>query len=86
MFPEYQSLELEVEGRSLKGFCLRISDEFYETYAVVLEGYQSFSIWLDASKERWCASKYANIEPTVLEKIMFMLPGLDSFVSLSPKS
>ncbi|RYE21577.1 MAG: hypothetical protein EOP51_15300 [Sphingobacteriales bacterium] len=70
MKDNYVSLMVDVDGQSLKGFCLRITDEFYETYAVILDGCQSFSIWLDDTKKSWQASKYANVSPQLMERII----------------
>lgn len=69
MLSNYLKLQFDVEGRPVKGFCMQIHDDFHETYAVVLDGYHSFCIWLDGTSH-WCASKHTSIEPGVLERII----------------
>lgn len=69
MLSNYLKLQFDVEGRPVKGFCMQIQDDFHETYAVVLDGYHSFCIWLDATSQ-WCASKHTSIAPKVLERII----------------
>ena len=52
---------------------MRIQDDFHETYAVVLDGYHSFCIWLDTRSEKWCASKNVAIEPDAIDEIIHRL-------------
>ncbi len=73
MLDKYLPLNFDLDGQSVKGFCMRINDEFFETYAVILEGYESFSVWIDESKKCWKSSKYVSIEPKILERIYFSL-------------
>ncbi|NTE01258.1 hypothetical protein G6M26_02120 [Agrobacterium tumefaciens] len=49
---------------------MRIQDDFHETYAVVLDGYHSFCIWLDNKSEKWCASKNVAIDPDAIDEII----------------
>ncbi|MGN8056541.1 hypothetical protein ACTJKN_09730 [Pedobacter sp. 22163] len=49
---------------------MRIQDDFHETYAVVLDGYHSFCIWLDNKTETWCASKNVAIDPDAIDEII----------------
>lgn len=73
MSQDHVNISIDLGERTLTGFCMRINDEFYETYAVIIDGYQSFSIWLDNSKKSWNASKYANIEPEILNNLLISL-------------
>ncbi|WP_316736924.1 hypothetical protein [Pedobacter aquatilis] len=57
---------------------MRIQDDFHETYAVVLDGYHSFCIWLDNKSEKWCASKNIAIEADALDEII-------SRISITPQ-
>lgn len=70
MLTDYSTLQFNVRGKIFKGFCMRIQDDFHETYAVVLDGYHSFCIWLDRKSSRWCASKNAVIDPDALDEII----------------
>ncbi|WP_421939415.1 hypothetical protein [Pedobacter sp.] len=49
---------------------MRIQDDFHETYAVVLDGYHSFCIWMDNKSSKWRASKNAAIDPDALDEII----------------
>lgn len=70
MLSNYVNFDFDVQGKPVKGFCMRIHDDFHETYAVVMDGYHSFCVWLDESSSTWKSSKYVNVEPGVLEKII----------------
>ncbi|RZM00109.1 MAG: hypothetical protein EOO88_58990 [Pedobacter sp.] len=72
MLSNYLNLQFDVNGKSVKGFCMRIQDDFHETYAVVLDGYHSFCVWIDNSST-WKSSKYTNVEPGVLDSIISYL-------------
>lgn len=67
------SLHFEISGKTFSGFCLRINDQFHETYAVVLEGYQSFCIWSDGSKSNWYKSRNARVGTDVINSIILFL-------------
>jgi len=69
MLSNYLNFDFDVKGKHVKGFCMRIQDDFHETYAVIVEGCHSFCVWLD-SNSTWRTSKYTNIEPSVLENIL----------------
>jgi len=69
MLSNYLNLQFDVNGKPVKGFCMRIQDDFHETYAVVLDGYHSFCVWIDNSST-WKSSKYTNVEPGVLDRII----------------
>ncbi|MES2419140.1 MAG: hypothetical protein V4541_13215 [Bacteroidota bacterium] len=49
---------------------MRIQDDFHLTYAVVFEDCHSFCVWLDEKTAKWCYSKYASIDPVVLDHII----------------
>ncbi len=70
MLSNYVNFDFDVQGKPVKGFCMKIHDDFHETYAVVMDGYHSFCVWLDESSSTWKSSKYVNVEPGVLEKII----------------
>lgn len=72
MLSNYLNFQLDVQGKPVKGFCMQIQDDFHETYAVILDGYHSFCIWLDSSST-WHSSKHTRVEPTVLEQIISKL-------------
>lgn len=69
MLSNYLNFQFDVQGKPVKGFCMRIQDDFHETYAVVLDGYHSFCVWLDSSST-WRSSKYTSVEPGILEQII----------------
>ncbi len=75
MLGNYLNFEFEVKGKHVTGFCMRIEDDFHETYAVIMEGYHSFCVWMD-SNSTWKTSKYTNIEPSVLENILNRLSSI----------
>lgn len=70
MLNEYLNLQFDVKGKTFKGFCMRIHDDFHVTYAVILEDCHSFCVWLDEKKHKWCSSKFTNLDPTVLDQII----------------
>ena len=70
MSSNYLNFEFEVQGKPVNGFCMRIQDDFDETYAVIMEGYNSFCIWLDKPTSTWKFSKYINVEPGIVEKVI----------------
>jgi hypothetical protein len=72
MLSNYLNFHFDVHGKPINGFCLQIQDDFHETYAVVVDGYHSFCVWLDASST-WQISKNAIIEPGILDKIITQL-------------
>jgi hypothetical protein len=69
MLTNYLNFDFDVKGKHITGFCMRIEDDFHETYAVIMEGYHSFCVWMD-SNSTWKTSKYTNVEPGVLENIL----------------
>lgn len=69
MLSNYVNFQFDVQGKPVKGFCMQIQDDFHETYAVILDGYHSFCIWLDATST-WHFSKNTSVEPTVLAQII----------------
>lgn len=69
MLSSYLNLQFDVQGKPVKGFCMQIQDDFHETYAVILDGYHSFCVWLDSSAT-WRTSRNASVEPTVLQQII----------------
>jgi len=73
MLSNYLNFQFDIQGKPVKGFCMRIHDDFHETYAVIVEGYHSFCVWLDKPSSTWRSSKYVNVEPGVLEKIISQL-------------
>ena len=72
MLSNYLNFQFDVQGKPVKGFCMRIQDDFHETYAVILDGYHSFCVWLDASST-WHTSKYISVEPGVVDQIITQL-------------
>ncbi|MES2829260.1 MAG: hypothetical protein V4687_13950 [Bacteroidota bacterium] len=48
---------------------MRIQDDFHETYAVIVDGYHSFCVWIDATAN-WQSSRNASVEPSVLQRII----------------
>lgn len=70
MLSDYLNLHFEVKGKTIKGFCMRIYDDFHLTYAVILEDYHSFCIWLDDKTANWCHSKYTNIDRNILDGVI----------------
>jgi hypothetical protein len=70
MLSNYLNFQFDIQGKPVKGFCMRIHDDFHETYAVIMDGYHSFCVWLDKPSSTWRSSKYVNVETSVLEKII----------------
>ncbi len=73
MLSNYLNLQFDVNGKTFKGFCMRIHDDFHLTYAVILEDCHSFCVWLDEKTLQWCYSKYAIIDKMVLDQIIGQL-------------
>ena len=73
MLSNYLNFQFDIQGKPVKGFCMRIHDDFHETYAVIVDGYHSFCVWLDKPSSTWRSSKYVNVEPCILEKIISQL-------------
>lgn len=73
MLSDYLNLQFDVKGKTFKGFCMRIHDDFHLTYAVILEDCHSFCVWLDERTSEWCYSKYASIDQMVLDQIIGQL-------------
>jgi hypothetical protein len=69
MLSDYLNFHFDVQGRPINGFCMRIQDDFHETYAVIVDGYHSFCVWMDSSST-WRTSKNAAVEPSVLQRIL----------------
>ncbi|TCD01609.1 hypothetical protein [Pedobacter psychroterrae] len=72
MLSTYLNIQFDIEGKPVNGFCMQIHDDFHETYAVILDGYHSFCVWLDGSST-WHFSKNASIEPSILDQIISKL-------------
>ncbi len=70
MLNEYLNLQFDVKGKTFKGFCMRIHDDFHLTYAVILEDCHSFCVWLDNKTAKWCSSKFTNLDQSVLDQII----------------
>ena len=70
MLSDYLNLQFDVKGKTFKGFCMRIHDDFHPTYAVILEDCHSFCVWLDEKTSQWCYSKYTIIDKLVLDQII----------------
>lgn len=75
MLADYAKLQFNFRGKIFNGFCVKIQDDFHETYAVVLDGYHSFCVWLDDKSTKWHASKNAIIEAEALEEIILRIAG-----------
>jgi hypothetical protein len=69
MLSNYLKLQFDIEGKPIQGFCMQIQDDFHETYAVVLDGYHSFCIWMDGTSS-WKSSKHTSVAPGILERII----------------
>ena len=69
MLSDYLNFQFDIQGRPVKGFCMRIQDDFHETYAVIVDGYHSFCVWIDSSAT-WRTSKNAAVEPTILQRVI----------------
>jgi len=76
MLSSYVNFRFDVQGKPINGFCMRIQDDFHETYAVIVDGYHSFCVWLD-STSTWRSSKYTSVEPTVLEQIISRITSVE---------
>ena len=72
MLSNYLNVQFDVNGKRVNGFCMQIQDDFHETYAVILDGYHSFCVWLDGSAN-WHFSKNASVEPSILAQIVSKL-------------
>ncbi|MEJ7559529.1 MAG: hypothetical protein WKF66_14565 [Pedobacter sp.] len=72
MLSNYLNFQFDVQGRPINGFCMRIQDDFHETYAVIVDGYHSFCVWVDSSST-WRTSKNTSVEPSVLQYIISQL-------------
>lgn len=70
MLNDYLNLQFDVKGKTFKGFCMRIQDDFHLTYAVILEDCHSFCIWLDDKTSKWSSSKFTNLDAGVLDQII----------------
>ena len=70
MLANYSTLQFSLRGKVFSGFCMKIQDDFHETYAVVLDGYHSFCVWLDDKNTKWYSSKNTIIEADALEEII----------------
>ncbi len=70
MLTDYSTLQFIVRGKIFNGFCMRIHDDFHETYAVILDGYHSFCIWMDNKSSKWYASKNAVIDADAIDEII----------------
>ncbi|KQC00629.1 hypothetical protein [Pedobacter sp. Hv1] len=70
MLNDYLNLQFDVKGKTFKGFCMRIHDDFHLTYAVILEDCHSFCIWLDDKTSLWRSSKFTNLDAGVLDQII----------------
>ena len=70
MLSTYSPLQIIVKGKVFNGFCMCIQDDFHETYAVVLDGYHSFCIWLDNNSSTRRKSKHAFIDDDAIDQII----------------
>lgn len=73
MLKEYLKLNLMHKGQKITGFCMRIQDDFHETYAVMVDGYSSFCIWMDDQSATWKISKHTQLENEAVNKIIYNL-------------
>ena len=80
MLSTYSPLQIIVKGKIFNGFCMRIQDDFHETYAVVLDGYHSFCVWLDDKSATWRTSRHALIDPDALDQIIYKISLTDPSV------
>ena len=77
MLSNYVNIQFDIEGKPVQGFCMQIQDDFHETYAVILDGYHSFCVWLDASSN-WHFSRNAQLESGILDQIISRLTSSKS--------
>jgi hypothetical protein len=73
MLNDYLNLQFDVKGKTFSGFCMRIYDEFHPTYAVILEDCHSFCVWLDEKTSKWYSSKFTNLDPSIVDQIIYQL-------------
>ncbi len=83
MLSNYSTLQFIVKGKTFKGFCMRIQDDFHETYAVILEGYHSFCIWMDEKSATWRSSKHTIIDADAINEIISRISPVGGKTSLS---
>ncbi len=69
MLSDCLNFQFDIQGKPVKGFCMRIQDDFHETYAVIVDGYHSFCVWIDGTST-WRSSRNVAVEPTILQKII----------------
>jgi hypothetical protein len=70
MLKEYFKLQFSVREQKFEGFCLKIQDDFHETYAVVLDGYRSFCVWMDDKTATWNISKNTSVDKEAIDVIL----------------
>lgn len=70
MLASYLPINFESNGKTFKGFCIKIQDDYHLTYAVILDGYHSFGLWLDEKKCKWKPCKFANVDRCILDHII----------------
>ncbi len=73
MLTDYINFQFEVKGRSIKGFCMKIHDDYHLTYAVILEGCHSFCLWLDEKNSMWRTCRFGNLDSTIVDNIVMRL-------------
>ncbi|RZK50130.1 MAG: hypothetical protein EOO99_02785 [Pedobacter sp.] len=73
---DYLQIQFESKGKTVKGFCMRIHDDFHLTYAVILEDCHSFCVWLDEKTSKWSYSKYTRIDKHILDQLIGKLNTL----------
>lgn len=73
MLTNYLPISLESNGKTFKGFCVKIQDDYHLTYAVILEGYHSFCLWLDEKNSKWHTCKFGNLDSKILDYIIIKL-------------
>jgi hypothetical protein len=73
MLKDYLTINLDLNGKIIKGFCMKIQDDYHLTYAVILEGCHSFCLWLDEKNSKWCTCKFGNLDSNILDHIIIKL-------------
>ena len=73
MLTDYINFQFDVKGKNIKGFCMKIHDEYHLTYAVILEGCHSFCLWLDEKNDKWRTCRFGNLDSTIVDHIVMRL-------------
>ena len=70
MLRDYLVINYDFNGKTIKGFCIQITDNFNLTYAVILEGFHSFCLRLDEKNSKWKTCRFTNLDTKILDHII----------------